>query len=49
MSIKGGSLDEPVDLSGAVHIWVKSRLPGVTIPEGAPQFPEEPDATPVTD
>ena len=35
ISIKGGSLDQPVDLSGAVHIWVKSKLPGIVIPADA--------------
>ena len=43
VSIKGGSLDEPIDLSGAVHIWTVSRLPGVVIPAQARQFPREPD------
>ena len=44
ISIKGGSLDEPPTLADAVHIWVSRKLPGVIIPEGARQFPEEPDA-----
>ena len=43
LSVKGGSLDEPPDLGGAVHIWTARRLPGVVIPDGAPQFPGEPD------
>ena len=43
ISIKGGSLDEPVDLSHAVHIWVASKLPGVAIPGDARQFAQEPD------
>ncbi len=43
LSVKGGSLDEPMDLSGAVHVWTSRKLPGVVIPPGAPQFPEEPD------
>ncbi len=42
MSVKGGSLDEPVDLTGAMHIWTKRRLRGVIIPDHATQFPEEP-------
>jgi hypothetical protein len=41
-SIKGGSLDEPVDLHGAKHIWTAEMLPGVRIPEGSPCFPGEP-------
>lgn len=40
--LKGGSLDEPVDMAKAIHIWTASRLPGVVIPEGARQFAGEP-------
>ena len=43
ISVKGGSLDEPVDLRAAVHIWTSRRLPGVVIPETATRFPGEPD------
>jgi hypothetical protein len=43
ISLKGGSLDEPVDLTGAVHIWTARKLPGVVIPEGATRFEGEPD------
>lgn len=42
LNVKGGSLDAPVDLSNAIHIWTRSKLPGVTIPDGAQQFPQEP-------
>ena len=42
VSVKGGSLDAPVDLTSAIHIWTSRKLPGVVIPEGAPQFPGEP-------
>jgi hypothetical protein len=42
LSLKGGSLDSPPDLSAAVHLWTSRRLPGVTIPPGARQFAEEP-------
>lgn len=42
LNIKGGSLDDPVDLSAAIHIWTRSRLPGVDIPDGATRFPGEP-------
>lgn len=42
LTVKGGSLDEAVDLSEAVHIWTSRRVPGVVIPEGAKQFDEEP-------
>lgn len=43
LSIKGGSLDKDVDLSQAVHIWTLRTLRGVVLPEGAKQFPGEPD------
>ena len=42
LSVKGGTLDEPVDLRGAIHIWTARRLDGVVIPAGAEQWPEEP-------
>ncbi len=41
LSIKGGSLDQPPDLTTAIHVWVSRKLPGVIIPRGAPQFAEE--------
>jgi hypothetical protein len=43
VSVKGGSLDEPVDLTAAMHIWTMRKLPGVVIPDGAKQFAGEPD------
>ncbi len=43
LNIKGGSLDEPLDLGAAIHIWTSRKLPGVTVPEGAMQFPFEPE------
>jgi hypothetical protein len=43
ISIKGGSLDEPVDLTAAAHIWTSRKLPGIIIPEGARQNPAEPE------
>ena len=43
LSIKGGSLDEPPDISAAIHIWTSRRLPGVVIPDGVRQCPEEPE------
>lgn len=43
VSIKAGSLDEPVDIAAAMHIWISRKLPGVTIPDGVRQFPEEPE------
>ena len=43
ISVKGGSMDDPPDLRSACHIWTARTLPGVVIPEGATQFPGEPD------
>jgi len=43
ISVKGGSLDEPVDLRRAVHIWTSRMLQGIVVPEGAAQFPGEPE------
>jgi hypothetical protein len=42
LNIKPGSLDEPIDVSQAIHVWTSRKLPGVIIPEGAQQFPKEP-------
>ncbi|MGJ3260785.1 MAG: GFA family protein [Rhodospirillales bacterium] len=44
VSVKGGSLDTPVDFAKAVHIWTASKIPGMEIPEDAAQFPGEPPA-----
>jgi hypothetical protein len=41
LSVKGGSLDQPLDLDSAVHVWVSRKLPGVIIPAHAAQFPQE--------
>lgn len=41
--IKGGSLDAPLDLSDAVHIWTCRKLSGVIIPDAAQQYPKEPE------
>lgn len=47
VSVKGGSLDAArmggLDLGGAAHIWTRSKLPGILIPEGARQWPENQD------
>jgi len=39
---KGGSLDEPIDVSAAAHIWTTRKLQGVIIPEHAEQHAREP-------
>lgn len=43
LTVKGGSLDAPVDISEAVHVWTSRKLPGVVIPKDARQFEQEPD------
>lgn len=43
ISLKAGTLDAPVDVAAAIHIWVSRKLPGVVIPGDAETFPEEPD------
>lgn len=43
ITVKGGSLDDPVDLRQAIHIWTSRKLPGVVIPEGAEQHAKEPE------
>ena len=43
LTIKAGSLDEPVDAAAAIHIWTARKLPGIVIPPGARQFPFEPE------
>lgn len=42
VSVKGGSLDDAVDLGQAVHIWTSRRLSGVDIPDAATQYAGEP-------
>jgi len=42
INVKAGSLDELVDISSATHIWTSRKVSGVVIPDGARQFPEEP-------
>lgn len=44
VSVKAGSLDEPVDLSGAVHIWTSRKLKGVLIPPEAKRYEFGPEA-----
>ena len=42
VTIKAGCLDEPVDISTAIHIWTARKLPGTVIPRDASQFQGEP-------
>jgi hypothetical protein len=41
ISVKGGSLDQPVDLTGVKHIWTGSALDGIPVPENS--FISDPD------
>ncbi len=41
VSVKGGSLDQSLDLGEAIHVWTSRKLPGVIIPEHAAQFAQE--------
>ncbi len=42
ISVKGGSLDDALDLATATHIWTSRKLPGVVMPPDRPLFSEEP-------
>jgi len=42
LNVKAGSLDEPVDITDAVHIWTSSKLTGVVIPDHARCYAKEP-------
>jgi len=41
LSLKGGSLDEPLNILNAIHVWTIHKLPGILIPPNCPQFLEE--------
>ncbi|WP_161958726.1 GFA family protein [Ferruginivarius sediminum] len=45
VSVKGGSLDTPPDLSAAKHIWTSRKLAGVLIPEHTETHAEEPPSS----
>lgn len=36
--VRGGTLDEPSSVAPDVHIFTKSKLPWVSLPEGVPAF-----------
>ncbi|MEZ5925817.1 MAG: GFA family protein [Hyphomicrobiaceae bacterium] len=42
LSIKGGSLDEPVDFDQLYHIWTARKLEGLQLPAGCKSHPGEP-------
>ncbi|MFS1524817.1 GFA family protein [Microbulbifer sp. 2304DJ12-6] len=39
VSVKGGSLDNPIDIDKAIHIWIFRKLRGFHIAKGSTQFP----------
>lgn len=43
VSLKAGTLDDPAGFAPAAHIWTRSALPWVTIPEHTANFAGEPD------
>lgn len=43
VSLKAGTLDDPARFAPAAHIWTRSALPWMTIPEHTANFAEEPD------
>ena len=42
VALKAGTLDEPGSFAPSMHIWTRSKLPWVTIPDGMPTFDEGP-------
>ena len=44
IALKAGSLDAPEAFAPAMHIWTRSALPWVTIPDGLPRFEKGPAA-----
>ena len=42
LAVKAGTLDRPESAVPAMHIWTRSKLPWVTVPEGIPQFETSP-------
>jgi hypothetical protein len=42
ISVKAGTLDTPMDFSGAVHIWTSRKLPALALPPDAEEYAEEP-------
>jgi len=36
--VRGGTLDEPLSVAPDVHIYTRSKLPWVTLPDGVPAF-----------
>jgi hypothetical protein len=38
--VRGGTLDDPTDIRPDVHIYTRSKVDWVTLPEGTPAFEE---------
>jgi hypothetical protein len=38
--VRGGTLDEPSQIEPDVHIYTRSKLPWVSLPESVPAFEE---------
>jgi hypothetical protein len=43
--VRAGTLDDPSGVTPDVHIYTRSRVPWVTLPDGAPAFSEYYDTT----
>lgn len=42
VAVKAGTLDDPSNFAPAIHIWTRSKLQWVTIPDYLPSFEEGP-------
>lgn len=42
VALKAGTLDDPGAFAPAMHIWTKSKLPWVALPDGVPTFEQGP-------
>ena len=44
IALKAGTLDDPFPFAPAIHIWTRSKLPWVKIPDGMPSLEQGPPA-----
>ena len=44
IAVKAGTVDEPAEYAPTMHIWMRSALPWVILPEGMPRYQTEPQA-----
>jgi hypothetical protein len=42
VAVKAGALDDPGRHAPQMHIWTRSALPWVVMPEGVPRFEKDP-------